>query len=472
MSQLAFCCLGTLLDGAPYIWVMEILWREENSTGDIRFWESTTGDVYDLPRRISDRRHLMSMDSRRTVRLKKQKARESESRFWSCCRRRGRESFLVGESVEASLSPELTAPDGTPLVPLPFQLPYRTLDMIFNNNNVWVNKQHFDPSKVWFDFWDTTKWHQVIKQNVLLTPAFTTPAFLPPHTEFTLRQMEQEAYEQVTREISLHRSARNLNTLWNKDTGLQNFLRKGLQLRYRREVCTENDQSFVDAQLLEWKRALMSKIPPSWRLNGTFMRFAAADAVVLGPKILDNCDFVDTRSRLSMFALGVRCNSYPGQITSIFIILVATTKVSDGEKRRLNFDKQKRERLKKQRDKADEETTAPMLDRLESLKRSLSSQGAGQTIRGLSVGNNEPVVDYLGTFDGEGSKEESVDWEAIYRDIRNESPDEYDKLFEYYLEEGFDEESAKYWAAYYLKKLLGEDQDIESGEYDYNDALD
>eukprot|EP01053_Blabericola_migrator_P004041 Blabericola_migrator_1__4040@NODE_2229_length_3093_cov_78_641441_g376_i2_p2_GENE_NODE_2229_length_3093_cov_78_641441_g376_i2NODE_2229_length_3093_cov_78_641441_g376_i2_p2_ORF_typecomplete_len271_score64_52_NODE_2229_length_3093_cov_78_641441_g376_i272884 len=268
--------------------------------------------------------------------------------------------------------------------------------------------------------------------------------------------METDIYEQVTRDISIHRSARNLNTLWNRDHLLLKFLRKGLQLRQRREVCGESDQPFVDVQIADWKRALMTKIPPSWRLNGTFMRFAAAESITIGSKILENCDFVDTRSRLTLFAFGVRCISYPGQITSTFIVLVATTKVSEGEKRRMTFEKQRRERLHQQKDK-ESDGLAPMLDRLESLRRSSSLRSVEGSPHERSVSPHEVTE----TLDMERDEDEDVDWEAIYKDIRSEAPQEFDRLVEYYIEEGYDEDSAKYWASYYTKKLLGEEEDIE-----------
>ncbi|PHJ20394.1 c2 domain protein, partial [Cystoisospora suis] len=33
------------------------------------------------------------------------------------------------------------------------KLPYRSLDLLFNNRNVWMNLQDPSPSKVWFDIW-------------------------------------------------------------------------------------------------------------------------------------------------------------------------------------------------------------------------------------------------------------------------------------------------------------------------------
>lgn len=34
------------------------------------------------------------------------------------------------------------------------KLPYRSLDLMFNHNNVWLNIQDPNPSKIWFDVWN------------------------------------------------------------------------------------------------------------------------------------------------------------------------------------------------------------------------------------------------------------------------------------------------------------------------------
>ena len=35
-------------------------------------------------------------------------------------------------------------------------LPYRTIEIVFNNRNIYMNMQHFDPSRILYDLYDET----------------------------------------------------------------------------------------------------------------------------------------------------------------------------------------------------------------------------------------------------------------------------------------------------------------------------
>lgn len=57
------------------------------------------------------------------------------------------------------------------------KLPYRSLDMMFNHLNIWVNKQDPNPTKLWFDIWRSSYWHQFASYNYEIRPCFTPRAF-------------------------------------------------------------------------------------------------------------------------------------------------------------------------------------------------------------------------------------------------------------------------------------------------------
>ncbi len=42
-------------------------------------------------------------------------------------------------------------------------IPYRTIDVIFNKKNMYINKQHPNPSAIYYDLYDSTKWYTVLK---------------------------------------------------------------------------------------------------------------------------------------------------------------------------------------------------------------------------------------------------------------------------------------------------------------------
>ncbi len=42
-------------------------------------------------------------------------------------------------------------------------LPYKSIDVVFNKKNVWINLQHPDPVRILYDLYNNTKWHCVLK---------------------------------------------------------------------------------------------------------------------------------------------------------------------------------------------------------------------------------------------------------------------------------------------------------------------
>ena len=42
-------------------------------------------------------------------------------------------------------------------------LPYRTIDVIFNNRNIFLNHQHFDPNRIYYDIWNPDLWKPFLK---------------------------------------------------------------------------------------------------------------------------------------------------------------------------------------------------------------------------------------------------------------------------------------------------------------------
>lgn len=105
-------------------------------------------------------------------------------------------------------------------------MPYKTIDVMFNDEHLWVNRQHPHVESVWFDVWNESKWTQVVKDKQKLGRVFPLPSFLAPHHNLYLLQYERQIYDAVTYDIALYRTARNLSTIWNTERVFQAFLKK------------------------------------------------------------------------------------------------------------------------------------------------------------------------------------------------------------------------------------------------------
>lgn len=98
----------------------------------------------------------------------------------------------------------------------------------------------------------------------------------------------------------------------------------------------------------------------------------------------------------------------------------------------------------------DQESSAlHSMDRLDSMRR---SQEVAVRPWWTDYAGQQSSVTILDKVNGvEREEDEDLDWDQIYSDIRASDPDEFDRLKEYYIGEGYDDESATYWAAYYVE---------------------
>jgi hypothetical protein len=105
-------------------------------------------------------------------------------------------------------------------------LPYRTIEVIFNKKNIFVNKQHPNPASIKYDIYDKDKWFSVLKikdpriddpnqikiwkQDI---PAFYSfQSFLPLYTDEEIDLMRKAIINTITTTIRIIRNQKNLNT--------------------------------------------------------------------------------------------------------------------------------------------------------------------------------------------------------------------------------------------------------------------
>jgi hypothetical protein len=107
-------------------------------------------------------------------------------------------------------------------------MPYRTIDVIYNKKNIFINKQNPNPAGIRFDLYDRDKWFSVLK---IKEPAITDinqakiwkqdiPAFysfknfLPYYSDEDIDQMKKNIISTVTNTIKIVRNQKNLNSFF------------------------------------------------------------------------------------------------------------------------------------------------------------------------------------------------------------------------------------------------------------------
>jgi len=245
-----------------------------------------------------------------------------------------------GVVAEERLGEEEADEMGFPKIPCS-KMPYRSLDLMFNHANIWVNKQDPSPGKIWFDLWRPSYWFQFSPINYAITPCF-----VPKANGQVLKDMEQVAIKQdiidkVYVEVTVFRGSRNLNTRWNKDSTLIIFLEKGLELVHQLETSRDEDRMLADAKLRDWRNALFKKLPSQHRLRGNPIHFNIADAKTIGDTVVSKCDFIECRHQSATFACGVFIKCLPGELVSVYVYLLVVQKIGAREMRLLKDQKAK-----------------------------------------------------------------------------------------------------------------------------------
>ena len=92
-------------------------------------------------------------------------------------------------------------------------VPYRNIDILFNNKNIYMNLQHFDPSRILYDLYDTTLWHPFVPKNTKIFTAFYPPPILSPPLLFpAAKRLHASIQREMKIQISALRSGKNLGT--------------------------------------------------------------------------------------------------------------------------------------------------------------------------------------------------------------------------------------------------------------------
>jgi len=100
-------------------------------------------------------------------------------------------------------------------------LPYKTLDVIFNKRNIWLNIQNHNPAGILFDIWDRDRWYPLLEKrdeeriniNHSDIPAFYSfKNFTPPFSEDELIQMKKNILKSLSNGIKLSRNQKNYST--------------------------------------------------------------------------------------------------------------------------------------------------------------------------------------------------------------------------------------------------------------------
>lgn len=290
--QEAFICVGTTQDDRNHVW-MATFSRELN--GSVKLWETTTGEIHVLKNRISTDDTADETIEERRLKLKTN-----------------------------------------------FKLPYKTLLYMFNDKNIWLNIQGFsDPQLLLYDLNNTELWYPFSPLNLDVDPCFVPDISYTKVSEYELERVSREMQQSIERYVTAYRYAQNLQTRWNKDEALNEFLITGLKLLHQINTCPDVDVHLAKCELQEWKMLLNKNIPQSHHVIVVPLHFNTMDSVYITDSIKTNIPMLDSRERFVTFAMACSVISVPGNLFSVYILILVAQKIHERVRIRLVMEKER-----------------------------------------------------------------------------------------------------------------------------------
>ena len=250
LKEKAFVCLGTLAQGSRHVWVTTL-----EADGTVRFWEPHVGaGSWALSGRLAQAEWLHKRRPWKFHPAQVQEEAERRNRLLAQMRRPSRPS-----RARVSLVGGCEAFDFGGCDPV---LPYRTVDVVFDNYNCWANLQHPHPGKIFWDLWNPMYWYPFAPSTSGLTPCFPSCRFpVSSRDDDWCRALTCKLEQRLKAAIRLVRNQRNLGTTFVRSKILTKFLEAGLKLRARLESSSDDDRGGALARLEDWQHLFEGKTP-------------------------------------------------------------------------------------------------------------------------------------------------------------------------------------------------------------------
>ncbi|GIX61786.1 double C2-like domain-containing protein [Babesia caballi] len=346
----AFICVGTTHDGRPHAWVATFMPSVNKS---VKMWESTTGDIQVLKHRLSSEEDRSEPVSARRLKLK------TSSKF-----------------------------------------PYKTLLYVFNESNVWLNVQGFtDPQVLLYDLDDSDLWYPFAPHHCPADATYVPKISYAKVNEYDIQRVSHELQQNIERHLTIHRYAQNLQTRWNRDEALGAFLVTGMKLLHQINMCPDEDVQLAKCELQEWKILLNKNIPQSHQVIVVPLHFNTVDAEFIAENIKTNVPTLDSRERFITFAMASRVISLPGNLFSVYVILLVAQKIHERVRIRLVMEHERlaQRKRKKKSVSAAEDDSNDVENREDNLNESLKA--ALESNLEMSGESIEPKKLYSGLVD-------------------------------------------------------------------------
>ena len=240
-------------------------------------------------------------------------------------------------------------------------LPYRTIDVIYNKKNIFVNLQNPNPASILFDIYNREKWYTVLKirppnetepnqmgiwkQDI---PAFYSfKNFLPYYSEEEIEIMKKTILSTLSNTVRNARLQKNLNTTLKSVRKIIiniEFLLIYFQKRELREYfdlymifLEMKDLGLVSKKEHKEKIEAWRKYVESKNNHITFsllpLQFNYANETLISTFIDDNCSSFILKNKKDLYlVLSCKIFQYPNRVISVRIVIANCFKVGENDR--------------------------------------------------------------------------------------------------------------------------------------------
>jgi len=198
------------------------------------------------------------------------------------------------------------------------RIPYETIEVLVNHENVWANLQGHALTSMTFNVEDKERWLPFIEEDVF-EPAPPRPFYsvgrvgpkLPPQR---LEALRQQLRSSIRTAYFSWRQTRNLKTRWL--VRLEPTLNDGLAT-YEMAACSSQ---LTDARAVDkWRGYLTSALPPDQKFVGRAFTFSITTPELITEYLMTNYDYHTQGHKDVSFVLAVQCFPHYGAVSSIWV---------------------------------------------------------------------------------------------------------------------------------------------------------
>jgi len=222
-------------------------------------------------------------------------------------------------------------------------LPYETIDIIFNRNNIWISLNNHDPKMIKYNIYEKSRWmpyfdledeHISKGQDKIWTGNFdmfySLTNFGPIFKPKMVNKMRENLMKEIRVGITAARSGMSLPTRFKKKNEQIND-NLGRYLNYlEQRALNRISQKEFEQKIEEWEIMIKQKLPKYFKMESICIFFNFFELEIIRRQITDDLEyFYKTKEKNLMFATSAGVYAYLNQVVSVRIIIAKFYKINE-----------------------------------------------------------------------------------------------------------------------------------------------